>query len=1125
MPLPEAVAAVVTATVAATATATATTVAPTESFVHLIDVSTSTERSMCSGTVFDEERGICLKIMKKNPEATHRVVAWSFEVNNPIAAERPVPVVICPFTGQVNCTLPPMSPNGNTYTAKALQWALDLNKKGTKITSVIIYTDGATDSFSGDLKRLGEELIKAGVTIKVIVVMTDNKNLAQLAQGLETSIVGFDLTQPSALGNLITSLDVYNAFHRESPFNALQSSRVPERTKLMFCSVPIPERVNVPRIITDVISSIASASAPSSIEPAEFTTLLIEVGRLVSGIKSGKGIPYETDTWIQEIVTGLCLIGDHLFSSCVNPSTQELFTSEEIRTLTKNTLDYAYGQVKKDEPIVLTGSMSARVSKESRKEGYAKGTADLTSLGPTLGQNDIMLIDISKGLIVGATSDTCPALKMHGSFPNACYELTSGGKFFVLPTSILYQNADLAQPVRQWLREVAKCYGFVNSMGPNVIFMITTLMTKMVLRGHKLTDPIMLKLQRLAIVQMSMLPPIGKGPRGETIYAADGFWAHWKRGVTISIHCTQSKEDHSSLYTDPLINPLQLPQLLWWALQMLMVDCFDEQLSSYNQALIMLDIEPTKEAFMTYIMTEYSKCVKGSAQVATLETIPQSFSSMSPHPTNVRLYKMLTHTNQVGGRCSTDTVVSDDERKWILEHQCPFCRGKVGIASFEDFQFKEAVAIFADVIAKSRSDPLCMTNTKVVSPLQLPSSIAPVALSVYNGMVYKCGPRVPGQEGIAFVTLGTTGSGKTSFLHVMREEAKKRGLKSITLSPDYLNTALASKSKQQKSQHYERLMSSKPPVVFVDYCCTQVEPASTYLNVGLSSYQIITVMPNVMVDRDGNKLALKEFQHWCLDHLLKRKPQSPVSTDDGSMVGHWLNPETVGDMFKFIGIHNDKVSALLGSAAILIPTHLSATQAKEYVTPGAIAYQKMLDDAGMTLEYQVKSIMDIAYPPLPVPVAPIIPSAGGGIAAVPIAPTITSAGGGIAAVPIAPTITSAGGGVAAVRSVPLVSTSNIPVKPNNMSNNRSKRWDKNVGLYNKTKERKFLDVLIEMAREETAQLASVAVVPSAPIAQDPSASVAVVPSVSIAQEVVAPTVPNPFTRLVSSAMAFIPKFS
>ena len=283
-------------------------------------------------------------------------------------------------------------------------------------------------------------------------------------------------------------------------------------------------------------------------------------------------------------------------------------------------------------------------------------------------------------------------------------------------------------------------------------------------------------------------------------------------------------------------------------------------------------------------------------------------------------------------------------------------------------------------------------------------------------------------------------------------------------------------------------MSSKPPVVFVDYCCSQVEPVNTYLNVDLKAYQVITVMPNVMVDRDGNRVALKEFQHWCLDHLLKRKPQSPVTTDDGSMVGHWLNPETVDNgrpnMSKFIGIHNDKVSALLGSDAVLTPTHLSAIQANEYVTPGAIAYQKMLDDAGMTLGYQVKSIMDIAYPPpAPAPAPSPLPA--------PSVPLVASAGG--AAVPTVP-------------MVPTVYTSSIPTRPSNMSHNRNKRWDKYVGLYGKSNEQKFLDVLIEMAREESALLASVA-----PVA----------PEAHVVQEA---EVPNPFTGLVSRAMAFIPKF-
>ena len=1114
--LVEAVTAVVagatSATSATSAVATVTTSAVVdESIVHAVDVSTSTDRPTYLRTVFDEEGRICLDMMKRKPNATHRVVAWSSEVNNQSAAEIPVPVVECPFTGQVTCTLPPMSPNGCTCTAKVLQWVLDLIiKKGIKITRIIIYTDGATDSSRSELKRLGEELTKAGVTIEVIVVMTDSRNLAQLAQGSETSIVGFDLTHKDALGNLITSLNVYNAFHRDSPYNALQSSRVADRAKLMFCSVPIPAGVNVPCIIADVISSIAAAPS-SSILPTEFTTLLIEVGRVLSAINSGNCIPYETNTWIHEIVTGLCSIGNQLFSSCVNPSTQRPFTPEEILTLTKNTLDYAYGQVKKDEPIVLTGSMTERVSKASRQSGYAKGTEDLKSLGPALGQDNVMLVDLSRGLFVHATAETLPCLGTHGIFPKACYDV-SGNKFFVLPTGIPYQNTNLAQPVRQWLREFAKSQGFKDVMGPSVIFMITTLMTKMFLRGHKLTDPIMIILQRLAIVQLSMLPPIGKGPRGETIYAEQGFWAHWKRGVTISIHCTQSKEDHSSLFIDLLINPFQLPQQLWWAFQMLMVDCFDEQLSTYNQALVMLGIEPTKEAFMTYMMTEYSKCVKGFAHVATLETTPQSFTSMSPHLPNERLYKMLTHTNRSGGRCTTDTVVSESERTWILENQCPFCRGKVYSESFADYKFKEASTIFTEVIAKSRSDPLCMTHITVASPLQLPSTFttastastasdASVAPHVYNGMVYKCGPRVPGQIGIAFVTLGTTGSGKTSFLQVLREEAKGRGLRSITLSSDYCSTVLAGKSKQQRDQHYARLMSSKPPVVFIDYCCSQVEPAYTYLNVDLKGYQVITVMPNVMVDRDGSKVAIKEFQHWCLDHLLKRKPQSPVTTDDGSMVGHWLNPVTVSDMQKFIGIHNDKVSALLGSDAVLTPTHLSATQAKEYVTRGAIAYQKVLDDAGMTLEYQVKSIMDIAYPPPKVPLAAPTPSPSPSPA--PSVPLVPSAGGGGAAVPLVP---SAGGGVV------------IPTKPSNLSNNRSKTWEKYVMLYNKHNKQEHLDELIKIARET-----ALAAAPEAQVVVAQEAQVVVAQAAQEAQVVVA-AVPNPFTGLVSKAMAFIPKF-
>jgi hypothetical protein len=420
--------------------------------------------------------------------------------------------------------------------------------------------------------------------------------------------------------------------------------------------------------------------------------------------------------------------------------------------------------------------------------------------------------------------------------------------------------------------------------------------------------------------------------------------------------------------------------------------------------------------------------------------------------------------------------------------------------------------------------------------------------------------------------VGSVGMGKTTITNVLIKSLVTKGWNVIVVSSDYwskkgITGANQSAPINEMLNDFERDCDAsggnKPRLIIVDTCGDNTNLANPDTKVfgwnsAIYGYKSLTYCPNCKIVNDRLEKP-DELKAWIARNVFKRNTSTFQPNEYNADTTFWLSAQTVG-CTKTIGIVEKKAEAFLSKFGIKTTPLPNCNSIERFITTidaKANAYASFLaSEPSLSLERQVAdmvsrlvSMCTMVQAPAPTPApAPAVQYSGGGVAvhSVPSAGggvavhSVPSAGGGLAvhSVPSAGggvavhSVPSAGGGVA-VHSVPsagpLVSTSNIPVKPNNMSNNRSKRWDKNVGLYNKTKERKFLDVLIEMAREETAQLASVATAPSASvgvsIGQDPSASVAVVPGVSIAQEVVASAVPNPFTRLVSSAMAFIPKFS
>jgi hypothetical protein len=188
----------------------------------------------------------------------------------------------------------------------------------------------------------------------------------------------------------------------------------------------------------------------------------------------------------------------------------------------------------------------------------------------------------------------------------------------------------------------------------------------------------MQELRKLAIIQTKMNCMIAKGTYGKSFYAL------WKDGKSPSIHFSKNNT-HMSLHTDRLINPLGLPETIWWALMMFMLGLFNEQYNVYGRDLHELEIEENN--FSEYMRKTYSPRISGNPVFETFSEEQKSTITFESFSKDVEVFSIKNHLSLDGSSCISPYWYSLEEfgrirgtcvccKKQLLESDlCPVISG------------------------------------------------------------------------------------------------------------------------------------------------------------------------------------------------------------------------------------------------------------------------------------------------------------------------------------------------------------------------------------------------------------------------------------------------------------------
>jgi hypothetical protein len=188
----------------------------------------------------------------------------------------------------------------------------------------------------------------------------------------------------------------------------------------------------------------------------------------------------------------------------------------------------------------------------------------------------------------------------------------------------------------------------------------------------------MQELRKLAIIQTKMNCMIAKGTYGKSFYAL------WKEGNLPSMHFSK-KDTHMSLHTDRLINPLGLPETIWWALMMFMLGLFNEQYNVYGRDLHELEIEENN--FSEYMRKTYSPRISGNPVFETFSEEQKSTITFESFSKDVEVFSIKNHLSLDGSSCISPYWYSLEEfgrirgtcvccKKQLLESDlCPVISG------------------------------------------------------------------------------------------------------------------------------------------------------------------------------------------------------------------------------------------------------------------------------------------------------------------------------------------------------------------------------------------------------------------------------------------------------------------
>jgi len=802
---------------------------------------------------------------------------------------------------------PQLKSSGLTQTASAFR-EVRRNFATNPVDRVILFTDGQSDSGGAELTRDVGALKALKIVVEVVAVTTVDGCLENIKAKEEFRLPGLDLI--NSLGNEVDKLTIYSRYHHDEPFEGVQSSSINKKA-LTFIGVPFDGAVSVflNLFLEELEREHKSVDFRNHMSVKK---MICDVGRLLSVLF----ITFPDNIYVSNLCRKIASIAG-LY--------QEL-NQDDVLALIK----HGYECTKSKIPIIFT-NFEERVKDSAVKRNEYKDAAEALNVhGTTLGQPRRVCLPHQGCYVIDES-----ALSLPGKLANLPMSRDAFGN--------VYFGIDAPdQAIRMGLRSFFVSVGFKDARtGPDVIFGVLNYMGLMFLNNIKMEE--MTELRKLAIAQTSMETMVSPNK-----YDGVGCYAQWKAGKLIRINFAKP-DTHASLYTNRQINPLGLPEPLWWAFMMSMLGLYEEQYAHYSAALKAITNTPdvTESEFLEH-MKSYKDKVTGVCLVKKYSKAQSAFS-LDDYTEHDDTYILKDHESDTKQMCTAKTVYSMSEMKsYVFDKGCLWCKYVPVMGDFEPFKQVNAEADLKAAMTIA-------SKLTVVGAVLDDSSLGDSSLGDSSLGEFKSQNAT--QNGKYRINLvGITGAGKTTVAKILERIALEMDFKVTIASADFyskkgikgkgVGAALCAQLKKFDKATFNPNKPQPRKLVIVDLC-NERKTDNMCFGFDMSEYKTMSYAPNFSQGDNFN-----DYESWCLNNVLSR------GACDGKC-DYWLNPVDA-DVSVCVNVHTSKSSAI-ASVWGLSPPNLglssssSLEQTKELVRVRAQRHADVLK--GRDLEASAKAFL------------------------------------------------------------------------------------------------------------------------------------------------------------------------
>lgn len=753
-------------------------------------------------TVLEKEIECMTMFVLENPDNSY--VLYSFEssvyYHGPVSVLKDEDLVV----------LPDFRPLGGTSTHLALDEIC--NKLDTfKPDSVIVYTDGQTGSSLNYFQKSMKNFKDYNIKFEVVAVTCTDKNMETITQNEERSIPGMELV--NGLGNSIDSLNIYNLFHKNSPFVGILNTST-DKKSLRFMGFKLNDII--PVFIEKLLSTIDSKKEEIDWGQGQLQLkkFIAEIGKLLS-------------IFFVELPINHPMI--------IKFTTKLSFYMNSERVL--KILEYGFNCSKQNKPILFTNFEEHVKDSVLKKNEFSDAISELNNKGTTLGSNKRITIPCGNNPVCILDHGSVQMTSNLDSYPKSCDQY--GNVYFGVDVN--------PQAIRIAMRTYCGKLGFQNARYSNSVpFFVLSQMAIMYIKGEDLNSEHMKTLRELAIYQTSLEVVVAKNK-----YDGLGCYNYWKTGKLLAMHYEKPGLTHTSVYSDKQVNQLGLSEPFWWALMMSMLGLFEEQKVVYKQSIEALGIDCQLSSFLSYIKDTYSQNINGNIVYETLSEVKKSLFTLDYFEENDEVYVLKDHSSNGGNvnNCCTKTHYSKEEMDYVNKNGCVWCQYIPKPEDYEKVVNKDTQKVLLDAVKKSSK--ITFTGIK-----KMQADYKKVRINM-------CGITGSGKTTSTEKLKKILKDNGFEVLVVSSDELSKNGITGKQMQSTIFNNI----------KSFENL-TNKFKAVIMDLCNEKGVQTNSF-GWDFSEYTDLIFYPNF--DQKNNLHNFDEYEAWCLSNVISRKMHSKTT--------------------------------------------------------------------------------------------------------------------------------------------------------------------------------------------------------------------------------------------------------